>query len=256
MPKHSQLLTAQELAAALHLTVNTVWRYTRDRRIPYVELGSRQYRYDQEAVLRALSPTPAERVGQSSSEGPDSAPQKKLSFADWQELPDEPGYQQEIIDGTLCREPSPSRHHQRVSQRLQRLVADYFAETDPLGEVLQAPLDVVLDAYTVVQPDLLYLPGTVDPNMDPISTAPFLAVEILSPHSIRRDRVLKTNRYRQAGVTHYWIVDPDQGAVEAYSLEDGRYVLKLSSHTTFDHPDFPGLTFNMEALCARPPTQP
>ncbi len=256
MRTNTQLLTAQELAAVLNLTVNTVWRYTREQKIPSVELGSRQYRYDKEAVLRALAPGPADRVSESSSKSSEYEQHRKLSYADWKELPDEPGYQQEIIDGMLCREPSPSRHHQRVSRRLQRLLEDYFADTDPQGEVFDAPLDVVLDNYTVVQPDLIYLPSTADPNVDPIDTAPWLAVEILSTHSLRRDRVLKMNRYLRAGVVHYWIVDPELGFLEAYVLEQEHYVLKLSSHTFFDHPDFPGLTFDIAELCARPSWKP
>ena len=46
-----ELITAQELAALLKLSVDTIWRYTREQTIPYVEIGSRQYRYHKESVL-------------------------------------------------------------------------------------------------------------------------------------------------------------------------------------------------------------
>ncbi len=56
-----ELLTAQDLARELRITVDTVWRYTRMGRIPCVRLGDRDYRYrlaDVLASLAAASPEP------------------------------------------------------------------------------------------------------------------------------------------------------------------------------------------------------
>ncbi|HHX95716.1 MAG TPA: helix-turn-helix domain-containing protein, partial [Clostridia bacterium] len=39
---NKELITAQALAEALDLSVETIWRYTREKKIPYVELGSKQ----------------------------------------------------------------------------------------------------------------------------------------------------------------------------------------------------------------------
>jgi excisionase family DNA binding protein len=39
----TKLLTAQELAEILNLSVETVWRYTRQKKIPTVELGEKQF---------------------------------------------------------------------------------------------------------------------------------------------------------------------------------------------------------------------
>lgn len=50
-----KLLTAQELADILSLSVETIWRYTRQKKIPVVELGEKKYRYKKGAVLAALS---------------------------------------------------------------------------------------------------------------------------------------------------------------------------------------------------------
>lgn len=49
------LLTAHELAHALKLTVDTVWRYTRTGRIPSVHIGARDYRYRLAEVMEALA---------------------------------------------------------------------------------------------------------------------------------------------------------------------------------------------------------
>ncbi len=55
MNSESKLITAQEVAELFSLSVDTVWRYTRENRIPFIEVGNRQYRYCKDDVLRALS---------------------------------------------------------------------------------------------------------------------------------------------------------------------------------------------------------
>ncbi len=241
------LITAQELADSLSLSVDTIWRYTREKRIPYVEIGKKQYRYNKQDVLRALSgetfPTLAKE---------NSAPyqdKKKLTYEDYARIPEEPGFRHEIIDGIFLRDPSPSLQHQRVSRRLQRILEDYINVVDPKGEVFNAPLDLALDVHTVVQPDLLYLPGSRPAENDPVDVVPELIVEVISPATGRKDRVLKLNRYQAAGVLHYWIIDPEESFIEAYELRDGLYVSIVRAYTgTFSHPGFPGLSFDIEKL--------
>lgn len=55
MAENNELVTAQALADALGLSVETIWKYTRENKIPYIELGSRQYRYNLQNVIQALS---------------------------------------------------------------------------------------------------------------------------------------------------------------------------------------------------------
>ena len=72
-----ELITAQELAALLKLSVDTICRYTREQTIPYVEIGSRQYRYHKESVLAALS---AGRFAAEAS--PPYESNKKITYAE------------------------------------------------------------------------------------------------------------------------------------------------------------------------------
>jgi excisionase family DNA binding protein len=55
MDSGDELITAKELSDSLSLSVDTIWRYTREKRIPYVEIGKRQYRYNKQNVVKALS---------------------------------------------------------------------------------------------------------------------------------------------------------------------------------------------------------
>ena len=246
-----ELITAQELADSLSLSVDTIWRYTREKKIPCVEISNRQYRYNKQKVLKSLSKetnqTPVREETAPFRGG------KKLTYSDYAIIPEEPGFQHEVIDGILVRDSSPSFQHQRVSRRLQRILEDYFHEMDPKGEVFNAPLDLSLEVHTVVQPDLMYLPGSRPARHDPIDSVPELIVEVLSPSSGRIDRVLKLNHYQSSGVPHYWILDPEGTFIEAYELRDGLYVsIARACEGTFSHPSFPDLSFNIDELFSKP----
>ncbi|HAH96389.1 MAG TPA: DNA-binding protein [Firmicutes bacterium] len=265
----NKLLTAQELASILGLSVDTIWRYTRDQRIPHIEIGPRQYRYVEAEVLRSLGryrtpdavcEEPAPYTSCDPSPDPDAnanpSPDSGVSFgkmthAEFAKLPAETGYILQLIDGLLVREPTPTYRHQRVSRRLQQILIAYFEKTDPHGEVFDAPLDVYLNDYTVVQPDLFYLPGARPAQNDPVDSLPELAIEILSPATARTDRIRKLNSYQKAGVPHYWIVDPGDGLIECYRLENDHYVaIVRAAEGLLAHPDFPGLTLDLQTLFA------
>lgn len=152
-----KLLTAHELAEALNLSVETIWRYTRQKRLPVIELGKKQYRYKKEEVLAALS---AEGI-QVKEKRAIYAKQGEFSYEDYLRIPEEPGYRFEVLEGFLVKEPSPSLHHQRVSSALYRQLANYFDEFDPEGELFYAPLDLTLADDIVLQPDILLEPGAL-----------------------------------------------------------------------------------------------
>lgn len=49
-----------------------------------------------------------------------------------------------------------------------------------------------------------------------------LIVEVLSPGSIRHDRITKRKHYQRAGVPEYWIVDQESQAIERWRPSDER----------------------------------
>jgi Uma2 family endonuclease len=144
---------------------------------------------------------------------------RALTRDDLAALPDD-GHRYELLDGALIVTPAPSPRHQRVSGRLYRLLDD---AARPELLVLYAPLDVVLDDATVLQPDIVVAPRTAFTARD-LSGPPMLAVEILSPSTRRIDLVLKHDRYRSGGCSAYWVVDPDEPSVRAWRLEGIAYV--------------------------------
>lgn len=247
-----KLLTAQELAAILSLSVETIWRYTRQKKIPVVGLGEKQYRYEKEAVLAAL----AMEDSSVREESPVYSRRDKCTYEDYVQLPEEPGYRHEILEGILVKEPSPSVHHQRLSRELGYQLMTFFRDFDPAGELFLAPLDLTLTTSNVLQPDILFVSGARKKIMRPerIDGPCDLVVEIMSPTNRRKDRLYKMEIYRKAGVPHYWLVDSEEDTLEAFVLRDGNYTLVFAGGPgdAFAHPEFPELKLEMDRIFHRP----
>lgn len=248
MTMNKELITAQALAETLDLSVETIWRYTRENKIPYIELGNRQYRYKLDDVIKALSGD----VLREKTVPYETKPTRKLTYQDYLDIPEEPGYRFEILDGMLIKEPSPSVMHQRASRKLQRILEDYFEEVDPEGEVFNAPLDVTPLDFNVVQPDLFYVSGEQKLIVKEarIDGPPVLVVEVMSPSSARKDRLRKMQIYQKAQVQHYWLVDPQEKTLECFAWRDGVYALVASGmdEDIVEHPNFAGLSIPLKSL--------
>ena len=171
-----------------------------------------------------------------------------LDYGDYAAIPPD-GKRYELLEGELYVTPAPSPLHQRVSKRLQRQLEAYF-EGRSLGEVFNAPIDVILTPHDVFQPDLVVVTESSQISQRGIEGAPLLVVEVLSSSTRVQDRSAKARRYAQLGIHHYWLVDPEIPRIECYRAESGRYVLLFESegHASTPHPDFAGLTIELQHL--------
>jgi len=149
----------------------------------------------------------------------------KLRYEHYVCFPDD-GYRHEIIDGVHYMNAAPSTYHQAVSRRLQYQLYSAI-ELKKLGCVIDAPVDVHLSEFDIVQPDLVVVLESnriITPSK--VKGTPDLLVEILSPSTRENDMVLKRNRYEVAGVPEYWIVDPFEHTLEQLILTEGSYVAR------------------------------
>ncbi len=145
----------------------------------------------------------------------------KFTYEDYCLLPEDRRY--EVIDGELFVTPAPTTMHQVVKRRLERLIEE-FVEPRQLGIVLDAPYDVVLSEYDVLQPDILFVSAARRSIVGPkyAGPAPDLVVEVLSPSTEDRDRVAKAKRYARFGVREMWLVDPEAKTIEVLvNTEEG-----------------------------------
>ncbi|HUG37564.1 MAG TPA: Uma2 family endonuclease [Candidatus Limnocylindrales bacterium] len=166
---------------------------------------------------------------------------RKLDYEDYAGIPTDRN-RHEIIDGNLFVTPAPSPLHQRVSRRLQRILEDYFHPRE-VGEVFNAPIDVILSPHDVLQPDLV-LARAPQVSARGIEGPPVLVIEILSPSTMRQDRNAKARRYAELGVGHYWIVDPEARRIECYRLVGSEYAMLIvaDDDSVLAHPDWPDLS--------------
>ena len=154
--------------------------------------------------------------------------------ADWtvddlDRLPDD-GLQYELLDGILLVSPAPVVRHQVVAANLFTVVRASCPD-DLIA--LFAPLDWRPDRRTSLQPDLL-VARRVDIEERNLTKPLVLAIEILSPSSARKDAVLKRSKYQDAGIAHYWIIDPIEPSILALELIGGVY--QTAGQATGDEP--------------------
>lgn len=133
----------------------------------------------------------------------------RWTYAEFARLPDD-GNRYEVIAGELHVSPAPRPLHQRILTRLTAAVAAHVHEYD-LGAAYVGPVDVLFAEGDYLEPDLVYVRRErrgIESDRG-LEAAPDLVVEVTSPSTAGRDRILKRERYLHFGVPEYWVVDPD-----------------------------------------------
>jgi Uma2 family endonuclease len=146
------------------------------------------------------------------------------TYDDYARLPED-GKRYEVIRGNLYVTPAPFFDHQYIAGRLFRFL-DVFGDESGLGFPLPAPFDILLPEgiSTPVQPDIVFFlkgnqPRSGDKNFQGV---PDLVVEVESPSTRKRDRTVKLDAYRDAGVSEYWRAAFHPRTVTVLSLSEDR----------------------------------
>jgi len=144
------------------------------------------------------------------------------SYEDWVGL-DIEGLS-ELIDGQIFMMADPTSRHQEVQMALTGQLWT-FLRNKPC-QLYTAPFGVRLSPFkdTAYEPDILVLCDPSKRRTRGCVGAPDMIIEILSPSTAKRDKLIKYNDYMQAGVKEYWIVDPEHYYMDAYRLIDGQYI--------------------------------
>jgi Uma2 family endonuclease len=150
----------------------------------------------------------------------------KLTFEEFQKLPEREGTHYELDEGELLMEPSPALRHNLIRQRIA-LKLMTFVESNHLG-VAAEEMDFRLAPETVRNPDVAFVTAEhlkkIDLDRSPVDGAPALAVEVISPSNTAQDTVKKTHQYLSAGCRAVWIVYPALRLVEVHSAAGVRQV--------------------------------
>ena len=148
--------------------------------------------------------------------------QKKFTYADYLLIDDEKRY--EVCEGELIMVPAPATRHQRISWKIEFIIGG-FVEENKLGDIFHAPTDVVLAEDVIVQPDILFISKERGDIIKPqaVMGPPDLVVEIASPSTSFYDTVKKRDIYQRYGVKEFWLVFPEEKAIEVMTLDEGIY---------------------------------
>jgi Uma2 family endonuclease len=133
------------------------------------------------------------------------------------------GNRYEVVHGELLVNPAPRLRHQRAVTLLSHHLEAYLEGYPGLAVTFVAPADITWGTQDdLAQPDAFVVPhAEVGSEWSGITTL-LLAVEVISPSSVKADRVTKRRLYQERGVATYWVVDPDAELVEVWHPGDER----------------------------------
>ncbi len=131
----------------------------------------------------------------------------------------------ELIDGVFYDMASPGFVHQRIAGEVYRQIANYISESHGDCLPVTAPMDVRLncDDRTMIQPDVIVVCEKEKVRGWGIMGAPDFVLEVLSPSTKRKDCIKKLDKYMEAGVREYWMIDPAKRKVIVYQFENEIY---------------------------------
>lgn len=173
------------------------------------------------------------------------------TLQEWLDLPEGPPFF-EWEAGRLVVIPSPKKIHQKIVGLLFHALYDYVARND-LGVVVME-LDVALPNGVGYYPDLAFIAKDRLLHLmgedNKIHGALDMVVEVVSPFTQSRDRVIKFQNYYEAGVSWYWLIDSETLAIQEFEHSPEGYVCRatISSGALFEPKLFPNLKINLPMI--------
>ncbi len=166
-----------------------------------------------------------------------------LTFAEFEQLPDEPG-KLELLDGELIRLPPSKTRNMRIAEILFKLLdqaLDRGGGSPRLGQV-HMEFGYKISAAAWLQPDVsIEYQGQTE--NDYLEGAPALAVEVISESNRAEHVDRKVKKYLSGGAIEVWVVYPKTQCVwvfrQGYAKE---FCGELRSEL------FPGLTIDLTSL--------
>ncbi|HEY2496043.1 MAG TPA: Uma2 family endonuclease [Candidatus Angelobacter sp.] len=150
----------------------------------------------------------------------------RLTFDQFQKLPEREGTIYELDEGELLMEPSPALRHNLIRQRIAMKLTQ-FLEPGNLGVVVEE-MDFRLAPDTVRNPDVAFITqahlNVIDLDRSPVDGAPALAVEVVSPGNSAQDMAKKTQQYLECGCHIVLIVYPSLRLIEVHSATGLRQI--------------------------------
>lgn len=156
--------------------------------------------------------------------------QTQLTLEEYEALPDDDLYFDEVSRGYLVREPRPGSAHGRMVARLTYRLQQYVEQQPELGQIYAEAGFVLADKpLTVRGPDVAfvraeraqygYVPGI-------FRGAPDLAIEVVSPSNRAGELLHKVSEFLEAGTPIVWVIDPAREIVVVHDQSGTPRVLR------------------------------
>lgn len=158
--------------------------------------------------------------------------QGEYTLEDYYKIPDD--IRVELIDGVIYDMSAPTSAHQLIAGILHAKLYNHVMQKKGPCLPMISPLDVQLDCddKTMIQPDVIIVCDRSKVINHCIYGAPDFVVEILSPSTKHRDCIIKLNKYKNAGVREYWLIDPLKLNVIVYNFEHDNYPITYDFNST------------------------
>ncbi|MBA4185242.1 MAG: Uma2 family endonuclease [Acidobacteria bacterium] len=161
----------------------------------------------------------------------------------------------EWVDGEIINMPGASFEHQNINSFLITVLR-LFVDRKDLGVVVVSPFAMKLESQRRGrEPDILFV-GKEKTHLikkNYLDGAADLAIEIISPESVGRDRGEKFVEYEAAKIKEYWLIYPERRQVEFYRLNsDGFYQLAPTPEGVFQSEILPEFFLRVAWLWQEP----
>lgn len=127
----------------------------------------------------------------------------------------------ELIDGVLYDRAAPTLTHQEIIKSMFRSFDSFIDARKGPCRVCFAPVDVYLDCdkKTDLLPDLFVVCDKSKLSDDGVNGPPDFILEVISPSTEHKDKIVKAIKYLESGVREYWIIDPYRKQLIVYRYE-------------------------------------
>lgn len=150
-----------------------------------------------------------------------------MTYEAWLRWPEAESRVTEWIDGEVTVLVPGSELHQDIVGFLYVLLS-WYARAERLGKVIASPFEMRLSPRQSREPDIVFVAREHRHRLDGkrLDGPADLAIEVISPDSVTRDRRDKLAAYAAVGIPEYWLFDARPGRATAAFHRlgpDGRY---------------------------------
>ena len=180
--------------------------------------------------------------------------ERLFTFEEYLAYDDDPDNRYELVDGRLVLMNPPTFRHLLIAKFIER---ELEVEINRLGLPYLCLREAgvrtgwrksrLTDVYVVT---IEQVREVLDQSAVS-QTPPLLAVEVVSPDSVKRDYRYKRSEYAAQGILEYWIIDPIKNQVSVLLLEEGLYEETVfANNQPLVSRTFPELSLTVEQVLA------